>query len=58
MCGSVGPWNDDVVKPFVRPLAEKQPHVKRGFLLAKPAFENAHKMMNCLFIPSIIDLYL
>ena len=41
--GSVWPRNDDVVKSFIGPLAEKQPHPKRGFLLAQPAFEDVHK---------------
>ena len=42
--GSVWPRNDDVVKSFVGPLAEKQPHPKRGFLLAQPAFEDVHSV--------------
>ena len=42
--GSVWPRNDDVVKPFICPLDEKQPHPKRGFLFAQPAFENAHSV--------------
>ena len=41
--GSVWPRNDDVVKSFVGPLSEKQPHSKRGFLLAQPAFEDVHR---------------
>ena len=41
---SVWPRNDDVVKSFIGPLAEKQPHLKRGFLLAQPAFEDVHSV--------------
>ena len=41
---SVWPRNDDVVKPFIGPLSEKQPHPKRGFCLAQPAFEDVHKI--------------
>jgi len=44
--GSVLPRNDndDVVKPFVCPLAKKQPHPECSFLLAEPAFEDVHSV--------------